>query len=239
VTSAVPVFRCPKCSREYLGHPPPPSCLACLRPLERLVDRWHGLELEHTPRKPRLLTSYQVRGRKFSRRPAGGVLAPIFGEEIPQAFFLAISALPARGKSTLVLRILEAGDWEQPVLIAAEEGIDSTGLADRMSRAEATKTAVSDAASFPEIAALCEEHRPDCLAIDSATAIGLEPGDCLALRRSWPAMTVIAVLQSLKSGLHAGSQAWVHDCDAFLSLPELGRFALTKCWFSPLIEGDV
>jgi predicted ATP-dependent serine protease len=237
--TGIPIYRCPRCSREYVGSDKPPCCLRCLAPLERLVDRWHGYDLEHKPRKPRLLSAFQVRARKHARRPAGEILSPVFGETIPQAFFLVVTSPPSYGKSTWVLKALESGVWESPVLVVAEEGIEGVGLADRCARLEVTKTRFSDAQSFPEITELCEEHQPDCLALDSATALNLDPEDCAVLRRSYPRMTVVAVVQSIKSGGHAGSQAWKHNSDCFIELPERGRFRLAKSWFSELKEGEL
>lgn len=239
MTSASPVYRCSKCAREYTTHPPPPSCVRCLRPLMRLVDGWAGQRFSHLPREARVLTALELRGRKHVRRKAGAILGPVLGELVPDAFFLVVTGLPGLGKSTWVLRALDSGVWKKPILVAGEEGLDGVGLADRCARLEVTKTRFSDAQNFPEIADLVEREKPDALALDSVTALGLEPADALELRRHFPDMTVIAVVQSTKDGGFAGSQAWAHDADVFVTLPELGKFAVTKSWFSAIKEGSL
>ncbi len=150
-----------------------------------------------------------------------------------------MTGLPSSGKSTFVLRALESDAWEIPVLVAAEEGLRGSGLAERIARLEATKTQFSDAASFPEITSLLDEHEPDVLAIDSATALGLQPEDMLVLRQNYPTTAFVAVVQSVKSGSHAGSQGWLHDADAVVRFEGEGRWSLIKSWLSPLKSGGV
>lgn len=230
--TAAAVHRCARCSIEYVTDPPP-SCGRCAGPLYRLPDRWAGQDLDHRPRTPRLLSAMAIRGHRSVRRPAGEVLAPIFGSSIPSAWLLVVTGLPGAGKSTWVLRALDSGAWQTPVLVAAEEGVEGAGLAERVARLEVMRVQFSDARSLPELTSVLQEHEPDVLAIDSATSIGLEPGDLLMLRRLFPATTLVAVVQSIKNGAHRGSQAWLHDADAVLRIDGPDRWALTKCWFSP------
>lgn len=233
---ADPVYRCARCAVEYVSDPPP-SCGRCTAPLYRLPDAWAGRALDHAPREPRVLTAYDVRSRRAARRPAGDVLAPIFGASVPQGWLLVVTGLPGSGKSTWTLRALESGWAESPMLVAAEEGVQGAGLADRVARLEVTRTKFCDAASFPEVTSILDEHEPDVLAIDSVTALNLEPQDLLALRRSYPRVAFVAVVQSTKSGAHRGSQAWIHDADAVLRLEPGSRWELVKSWFSPLASG--
>ncbi|MCW8138293.1 MAG: hypothetical protein KIT58_05240 [Planctomycetota bacterium] len=166
-------------------------------------------------------------------------MAPIFGDQIPQGWLLVVTGPPSAGKSTWVLRALESGAWEQPILVAAEEGLRGSGLVERISRIEATRTRFSDAQSFPEITSVLDEHEPDCLAIDSVTPLGLAPEDLLILRRHYPTTTFVAVVQSTKDGSHAGSQAWLHDADAVLRFEGDHGWRLVKSWIGPLKSGEV
>ncbi len=230
------VWRCCRCHVEYVGDPPP-SCGRCASGLYRLPDQWAGKPLDHAPRRPVLRTAFDLRANRIARRPAGEILAPIFGEKIPQGWLLVVTGLPSSGKSTWVLRALESGAWEKPILVAAEEGLTGSGLVERITALEATRTQFSDAQSFPEITSLLDEHEPDCLAIDSVTPLGLAPEDLLILRKNYPTTTFVAVVQSTKSGSHAGSQSWLHDADAVLRLEGEGRWSLVKSWLGPLASG--
>lgn len=205
----------------------------------RLADGWHGRPVKHAPAPPRLLSAFQVRSQRHSRRKAGDILGRVFGPLVPRSFLLVVTSPPSYGKSTWVLRALESGAWETPVCVVAEEGIEGAGLASRCERLEVTRTSFSDAQSFPEVCELVELHKPDVIALDSVTALGLTPDDCLSLRRGFPGLSVVAVVQSTKGGGHLGPQSWKHDADAFLELPEPGRFKVTKSWFSELKEGDL
>ncbi len=236
MSGPTPTYRCARCACEYLGDPPP-SCGRCTGPLWRLPDRWAGQAIDHAPRHPRLLSAFEIRSQRAARRASGDVLLPIFGKEIPQGWLLVVSGLPSSGKSTFVLRALESGAWETPILVASEEGLSGSGLAERINKLEATKTQFSDAASFPEITALLDEQRPDVLALDSVTTLGLQPEDLLVLRRSYPTTAFVAVVQSVKSGSHAGSQAWLHDADAVVRFEGAGHWSLIKSWISPLKTG--
>lgn len=236
MSGPTPTYRCARCACEYLGDPPP-SCGRCTGPLWRLPDQWAGQPIDHAPRRPRLLSAFEIRSQRAARRASGDVLLPIFGKEIPQGWLLVVSGLPSSGKSTFVLRALESGAWETPILVASEEGLSGSGLAERINKLEATRTQFSDAASFPEITALLDEQRPDVLALDSVTTLGLQPEDLLVLRRSYPATAFVAVVQSVKSGSHAGSQAWLHDADAVVRFEGAGHWSLIKSWISPLKTG--
>lgn len=228
-------YRCVRCAREY-REDVPPNCVVCTRPLERLVDQWAGHQLAHGPRKVQVVGPMQIRARRHRSRAAGPVVSQVFGGEVPGSLWLAVFGLPSAGKSTWVTRAAEDGTWERPLVIVAEEGLDSAGLASRVERLEVTRSRFADARSLPEVADVVEAEQPDLVVLDSVTALGLDPGDVVALRRSWPETSWVTVIQSTKDGGHRGSQGWIHDADAALRL-EPGAYAVTKCWFAALSEG--
>jgi predicted ATP-dependent serine protease len=199
----------------------------------RLPDRWAGRELDHAPRIPRVVSAYEVRARRSVRRPSGEMLGKVFGPTIPSSgWSLVVTGPPSSGKTTWTLKVLESGVWERPVMVAAEEGVDGIGLADRVEKLEITKVRFSDAQNVPEITTLLESADPDVLALDSASALGLEPEDVLVLRRGYPRTTFIVIVQVTKAGAHKGSMGWKHDVDAFISFREDHTWLLEKSWFS-------
>jgi len=231
------VWRCSSCGVEY-GIDPPQACNRCAGLLYRLPMSWHGREVTNRARNPRIMSAQSLRGQKFSRRSAGEVFGNLFKRFIPASFFMVLTGLPSYGKSTLLLKMLEDGTFKRPLLAAVEEGL-SLSLADRLSRAEAVKTTVCDAKSLPELVNVIDEFGPDCLAVDSVTAAGVKEGEVLTLRRHYPNLSFICVVQSTKDGSHKGSQGWLHDCDVVVTMPERMHWKITKSWFSELKEGKV
>jgi len=173
-------------------------------------------------------------------RKAGDVMADIFGKStIPAAGTILVRGDPAKGKSHLATSMTEDGTWSNPLMIAAEEGLGKS-LADRFARQEATLTTACDAKNFPEICLALDQGKFDVCLIDSVTSANVSPGNVAVLRKTYPRLTVIAVLQSVKSGGHRGSQAWLHDADVSIHVFEKGKWRVEKSWWSETgREGEV
>lgn len=232
------VWRCSRCSREYV-EPPPPACSSCCSGLWRVPDGWGGVDLERGPRTPRVLSAGTLRARRWARRRAGDLLRSIVGvDQVPASLSLLLYGPPGAGKSSLSLRLCEDSPptWERPLYAAIEEGL-GPGLADRIGRVEATRSRYCDARDLPELAAAVDAEEPDVLVVDSVTAAGLAPEDALSLRRTYPALSLILVSQVTKSGDHVGSRAWTHDVDLAIELPAYGEYAVRKSWIGEQRSG--
>ena len=232
--------RCTQCSREYQSASLA-RCGFCLGLLYELPVGWHGHAITNKPRRPTVLRAQDLRAKRFRRRRAGALMARICGvDEIPAELALVLTGAPSSGKSTMLISLLEDGTWKNPLLCAAEEGL-GLSLADRLTRVEAVATSVCDATSFPELVTVLEDHGRDSfdvLALDSLTVSGMRIEELLALRRTY-GVSVIAVVQVLKSGVFAGSNAIKHDVDLFVSLTELNHYRVEKSWFSPVPRAGV
>jgi len=230
--TATPTYRCTGCSRDYV-QADLARCPICLGRLYALPAAWAGHPVTNAPRRPRVVPAQALRGERFRRRPAGDVMAAITGvNEVPYELTLVVTGPPAAGKSTLLIALLEDGTWGAPLLASAEEGL-GVSVADRLARAEAVRTSVTDASGYAELATLLAEHAGeyDVLAIDSLTSARMTMSELGALRRHY-GVSLIGVAQTLKDGRFAGAQSLLHDADLFVAAVAPGQVVVRKSWFS-------
>jgi predicted ATP-dependent serine protease len=167
-----------------------------------------------------------------------GVVSEILGPSVPPGFLALVHGPPSFGKSSMVLSMLESGTWGSCLLAAVEEGL-GLSIRDRLVRAEAMHTSVTDASSYPELLGVLDGGDYDALCIDSVTAMDIGASQLLDLRRRYSGMALLAVAQNTKSGRHRGSLGMAHDADVVIELHEPMAWRLTKSWFSALSEGKV
>jgi len=235
-------YRCCSCGAEY-HEEPPPACPRCIfGGLARLPDAWAGKAIEHSLRRPKIVTAMDLRAARFQRRSLGPVWSALFGDEgkLPERSVIGLSGVPSSGKSTLAQRLAEDGTFLAPLYVCSEEGL-SAGVHDRAARIEATRTSFTDAANFPEVTE-CLGAPDDCpwdlLILDSISSLGFSARDLGILAKHY-AVSILALCQSRRDGTFRGSMQLLHEADAWVEVSDEQTFVIKKSWWGALREGRI
>lgn len=154
---------------------------------------------------------------KFATLGFAGKWLELIGD--PSSNFTAmVFGKPKMGKSYLCIGF--AGYLARNhgrVLYVAEEGLDMT-LQKKLDDKAVAHPSLDVSASLPASLA-----KYDFVFLDSVNRLGLQPEDLNKLRAKHPSKSFVFIFQSTKDGNFRGANAFQHDVDAVIEVPERGK----------------
>ncbi len=137
--------------------------------------------------------------------PSPGFTAMVFGK-------------PKMGKSYLCMEFAGylARNHGKVLYVAKEEGLDMT-LQKKLTDKNVAHPGLFVASTLPDYLSVY-----DFIFLDSVNKMGLSPDDLTDLKSSNPGKSFIFIFQTTKDGNFRGTNAFQHDVDAVIELPEKG-----------------
>ena len=168
----------------------------------------------------RVMNSMDFTRLKFKTLGFKGKWKAFIGDPAP-GFKAMISGKPKLGKSTLAIEFAGylARNHGRVLYVAKEEGLDKT-LQDKLNRPEVKHPNLEVADGIPDNSILA---RADFIFLDSVTKLGLTPEALSNLEASLPGKSFIDILQTTKDGVFRGSDAFQHNVDVVIEVPERGK----------------
>ncbi len=187
----------------------------------------HGLEgilgcacesLNGLETKPTIMNSVDFVKMQFSTIGLKGKWLDFIGD--PSRNFTAmVFGKPKMGKSILCIEFAGylARNHGKVLYVAKEEGLDYT-LQEKLNESGIQHPNLDVASVLPgDLSAY------DFIFIDSVTKLGLQPEDLTRLKALYPHKSFIYIFQSTKQGKFRGANAFQHDVDVVIEVPEKGK----------------
>jgi hypothetical protein len=167
---------------------------------------------------PQVMNSMDFANVEFKTLGFSGEWYDLMGDPA-LGFTVMVSAKPKRGKSILSTRFAGylARKHGNVLYVAKEEGLDKT-LQQKLDDENVKHPNLYVAAELPaDLSAF------DFIFLDSVTRLGLTPEDLRRLKAFNPAKSFVFIFQSTKQGNFRGANAFQHDVDVVIEIPEKGK----------------
>ena len=165
-----------------------------------------------------IMNSVELAGLEFDTLGFTGKWLELIGD--PSSGFTAmVFGKPKMGKSYLCIDFAGylARNHGRVLYVAREEGLDVTLQKKLNDKAVAHPNL--DVASFLPVSL----HGYDFVFLDSVNRLGLTPEALNRLRAANPGKSFVFIFQSNKDGSFRGANAYQHDVDVVIEIPEKGR----------------
>jgi hypothetical protein len=172
-----------------------------------------------TPKpKPTIMSSVDFADLEFDTIGLKGKWYHLIGDPSPN-FKGMISGKPKLGKSTLCIEFAGylARHHGKVLYVAKEEGLDYT-LQQKLNSKDVVHPNLDVASVLPESLAPY-----DFIFIDSVTRMNLKPEDLDKLEKAYPSKAFLYVFQTTKDGKFRGANAFQHNVDVVIEVPEKGK----------------
>ena len=168
--------------------------------------------------KPAIMNSMDFANMEFDTLGVSGKWLELIGD--PSTNFTAmVYGKPKMGKSYLCVDFAGylARNHGRVLYVAKEEGLDYT-LQQKLNDKNVKHPNLYVASILPN-----DLSAYDFIFLDSVTKLGLTPEDLNSLKRGNPTKSFIFIFQSTKEGNFRGANAFQHDVDVVIEVPEKGR----------------
>jgi hypothetical protein len=174
--------------------------------------------LSGIPNRPAIMNSMDFADLEFQTIGLKGKWFDLIGD--PSANFTAmVFGKPKMGKSYLCIDFAGylARNHGKVLYVAKEEGLDLT------LQKKLNDKAVAHPNLFVSSLLPASLDGYDFIFLDSVTKLGLEPEDLSRLKAKNPTKSFIFIFQTTKQGAFRGTNAFQHDVDVVIEVPENGR----------------
>jgi hypothetical protein len=168
--------------------------------------------------KPAIMNSMDFANMEFDTLGFTGKWLELIGD--PSTNFTAmVYGKPKMGKSYLCVDFAGylARNHGRVLYVAKEEGLDYT-LQQKLNDKNVKHPNLYVASILPN-----DLSAYDFIFLDSVTKLGLTPEDLNSLKRGNPSKSFIFIFQSTKEGNFRGANAFQHDVDVVIEVPERGK----------------
>lgn len=168
--------------------------------------------------KPTIMNSVDFANLEFDTIGLRGKWYHLIGDPSPN-FKAMVSGKPKLGKSTLCIEFAGylARNHGKVLYVAKEEGLDYT-LQEKLKDKDVAHPNLDVASVLPDKLAPY-----DFIFIDSVTRMGLKPEDLDRLELAYPTKAFVYVFQTTKDGRFRGANAFQHNVDVVIDVPEKGK----------------
>ncbi len=168
--------------------------------------------------KQQIMCSTEFANMKFDTIGFDGKWLKLIGDPC-KGFTAMVFGKPKMGKSYLCVDFAGylARKHGKVLYVAKEEKLDAT-LQKKLNDKEVVHENLFVSDSLP-----ADLSSYDYIFLDSVTKLGLSPEDIDKLRAANPGKTFIFIFQSTKEGNFRGDNAYQHDVDVVIEVPERGR----------------
>lgn len=168
--------------------------------------------------RPEVMNSMDFVNLEFQTLGFGGKWLELIGDPSPN-FTAMVFGRPKMGKSYLCIDFAGylARNHGRVLYVAKEEGLDMT-LQKKLAEKDVAHPNLSVASILPS-----ELPGYDFIFLDSVSRLKLSPEDLRKLRASNPAKSFIFIFQTTKEGKFRGENAFQHDVDVVIEVPEKGK----------------
>jgi hypothetical protein len=168
--------------------------------------------------KPEIMNSMDFADMQFDTLGFTGKWLELIGD--PSSNFTAmVFGKPKMGKSYLCIEFAGylARNHGKVLYVAKEEGLDMT-LQKKLNDKNVAHPNLFVASVLPQTLTTY-----DFVFLDSVNKLGLQPEDLARLRIQNPSKSFIFIFQSTKDGNFRGANAFQHDVDVVIEVPEQGK----------------
>lgn len=188
------------------------------------MEQAHGLDglgcasCPPKKQKPTIMSSVDFADLEFDTIGLRGKWYHLIGDPSPN-FKGMISGKPKLGKSTLCIEFAGylARHHGKVLYVAKEEGLDYT-LQQKLTSKDVVHPNLDVASVLPDNLAPY-----NFIFIDSVTRMNLKPEDLDKLEKSYPDKAFVYVFQTTKDGKFRGANAFQHNVDVVIDVPEKGK----------------
>jgi hypothetical protein len=168
--------------------------------------------------RPAIMNSMDFVDLDFPTLGFRGKWLDLIGDPSPN-FTAMVFGRPKMGKSYLCIDFAGylARSHGRVLYVAKEEGLDAT-LQKKLAEKDVAHPNLSVASILP-----ADLSRYDFIFLDSVTRLGLNPEDLRKLRAANPTKSFIFIFQTTKDGKFRGENAFQHDVDVVIEVPERGK----------------
>jgi hypothetical protein len=168
--------------------------------------------------RPAVMNSMDFVNLEFETLGFRGKWLDLIGDPSPN-FTAMVFGRPKMGKSYLCIDFAGylARNHGKVLYVAKEEGLDMT-LQKKLAEKDVAHLNLSVASILPT-----DLSRYDFVFLDSVSRLGLRPEDLRKLRAADPAKSFIFIFQTTKEGKFRGENAFQHDVDVVIEVPEKGK----------------
>lgn len=168
--------------------------------------------------KPTIMSSVDFADMEFDTIGLKGKWYHLIGDPSPN-FKAMVSGKPKLGKSTLCIEFAGylARHHGKVLYVAKEEGLDLT-LQQKLNDKDVAPPNLDVASVLPDDLAPY-----DFIFIDSVTRMGLKPEELNRLEQAYPTKAFVYVFQTTKDGKFRGANAFQHNVDVVIDVPEKGK----------------
>jgi len=168
--------------------------------------------------KPTIMSSVDFADLEFDTIGLKGKWYHLIGDPSPN-FKAMVSGKPKLGKSTLCIELAGylARHHGKVLYVAKEEGLDLT-LQQKLNDKDVAHPNLDVASVLPDDLAPY-----DFIFIDSVARMGLKPEELNRLEQAYPTKAFVYVFQTTKDGRFRGANAFQHNVDVVIEVPEKGK----------------
>lgn len=167
---------------------------------------------------PAVMNSMEFANMQFKTLGFTGKWRDFIGDPSP-GFTAMVFGKPKFGKSTLCLEFAHylASNHGKVLYVANEEKLAKT-LQDKVNRLGVSHPNLTVSSVLDD-----DLSRYDFIFLDTVNKLGLKPEDLNRLKDKWPNKSFVFIFQVTKLGTFRGENAFQHDVDIVIEVPEWGR----------------
>lgn len=168
--------------------------------------------------KPEIMNSMDFADMQFDTLGFTGKWLELIGDPSPN-FTAMVFGKPKMGKSYLCIDFAGylARNHGKVLYVAKEEGLDMT-LQKKLNDKSVAHPNLDVSSYLP-----ADILKYDFVFLDSVNRLGLDPDTLNGLRAQNPQKSFVFIFQSTKDGNFRGANAFQHDVDIVIEVPELGK----------------
>lgn len=175
-----------------------------------------------------VMTSGELMKLSYSTIGLSGKWKTLLGDPA-KGFSMMVFGNPGQGKSTFALGLARDLASAGKVLFVSAEEHGSYTLQDKLSRVGGGVQNLHFAGKLGEVPLSDYQY----LFVDSVQVAGLSLEAFRAMKRDYPRLSIILIMQATKEGNFKGNQEWGHEVDTIVQVEE-GKATTTKNRFAAL-----